>query len=156
MRTIVDGTNESLGVISLEDALKKAEELGVDLVEISPNANPPVCKLMDYGKYKYREQKKAHEIKMRQHYVQIKELKLRPVTNEHDYLIKLKNAKRFLEEGDKVKFIVQFRGREMMHQELGLRYLERVLADLADTVTVEQKPKIEGRNAMLIVAPKKK
>ncbi len=134
----------------------KAEELGVDLVEISSNATPPVCKLMDYGKFKYREQKKAHEVKMKQKQVHLKEVKLRPVTDEHDYNIKLRNAKRFLEEGDKVKFIVQFRGREMAHQELGLNYLTKALNDLGDLVVIEQNPKVEGRNAVLIVAPKKK
>jgi translation initiation factor IF-3 len=111
---------------------------------------------MNYGKFKYREQKKAHEIKMKQKQVHIKEIKLRPVTDEHDYQIKLRNAKRFLEDGDKVKFVVQFRGREMAHQELGLRYLERAELDLADYAFSEQKAKVEGRNAIMIVAPKKK
>lgn len=145
-----------MGVISLEEAMQKAEELGVDLVEISPNANPPVCKLMDFGKFKYREQKRAHEMKMKQKQVQIKEIKLRPVTDDHDYQIKLRNARRFLEDGDKVKFIVQFRGREMAHQELGLRYLERAENDLIEESVIEQKPKIEGRNAIMIIAAKKK
>ncbi len=153
---IVDDTGEQLGVINLDDALRKAEELGIDLVEISPNANPPVCKIMDFGKFKYREQKKAHEMKMKQKQVQLKEIKLRPVTDDHDYQIKLKNAKRFLEDGDKVKFVVQFRGREMAHQELGLRYLERAEKDLEEEAVIEQKPKIEGRSALMIVAGKKK
>lgn len=153
---IVDNTGEQLGVINIEEALRKAEELGADLVEISPNANPPVCKIMDYGKFKYREQKKAHEMKMKQKQVQLKEIKLRPVTDDHDYQIKLKNAKRFLEDGDKVKFVVQFRGREMAHQELGLRYLERAEKDLAEEAVIEQRPKIEGRNALMIVTGKKK
>lgn len=153
---IVDNTGEQLGVIDIEEALRKAEELGADLVEISPNANPPVCKIMDYGKFKYREQKKAHEMKMKQKQVHLKEIKLRPVTDDHDYQIKLKNAKRFLEDGDKVKFVVQFRGREMAHQELGLRYLERAEKDLAEEAVIEQKPKIEGRNALMIVTGKKK
>ncbi|HMT03134.1 MAG TPA: translation initiation factor IF-3 [Burkholderiales bacterium] len=156
VRVIVDNTGEQLGVIDIEEALKKAEELGADLVEISPNANPPVCKIMDYGKFKYREQKKAHEMKMKQKQVHLKEIKLRPVTDDHDYQIKLKNAKRFLEDGDKVKFVVQFRGREMAHQELGLRYLERAEKDLAEEAVIEQKPKIEGRNALMIVTGKKK
>lgn len=156
VRVIIDDTGEQLGVISLEEALQRAEELGVDLVEISPTANPPVCKLMDYGKYKYREQKRAHEAKMKQKQVHVKEIKLRPVTDEHDYQIKLRNAKRFLEDGDKVKFIVQFRGREMVHQELGLRYLEKAQLDLVDLITIEQAPKIEGRNAIMIVSPTKK
>ncbi len=138
------------------DALKKAEELGVDLVEISSNANPPVCKLMNFGKFKYREQKKAHEQKMKQKQVHLKEIKLRPVTDEHDYQIKLRNAKRFLEDGDKVKFVVQFRGRELAHQEFGIRYLEKAEQDLLEQGICEQKAKIEGRNAIMIIGPKKK
>lgn len=156
VRLIIDETGEQLGVVSIRDALAKAEALELDLVEISPNANPPVCKVMDFGKFKYYEQKKAHAAKQKQKQVQVKEIKLRPVTDDHDYMIKLKNAKRFLEDGDKVKFIVQFRGREMAHQELGLRYLERAEQDLLDLVVVESKPKVEGRNAIMIVAPKKK
>ncbi|MCC2625719.1 MAG: translation initiation factor [Burkholderiales bacterium] len=145
-----------MGVITLEEAKARAEELGVDLVEISPTAKPPVCKLMDFGKYKYREQKRAHEAKMKQKQVHVKEIKLRPVTDEHDYQIKLRNAKRFLEDGDKVKFIVQFRGREMAHQEFGLRYLEKAQVDLEGLIAIEQAPKIEGRNAIMIVSPTKK
>jgi translation initiation factor IF-3 len=156
IRVVIDDTGEQLGIISLADALQKAEELGVDLVEISPTANPPVCKIMDYGKFKYREQKRAHEAKMKQKQVHIKEIKLRPVTDEHDYQIKLRNAKRFLEDGDKVKFIVQFRGREMAHQELGLRYLEKAQLDLVDMIIVEQLPKVEGRNAIMIVSKRQK
>lgn len=156
VRLIIDETGEQLGVVSIRDALAKAEALELDLVEISPNANPPVCKVMDFGKFKYYEQKKAHAAKQKQKQVQVKEIKLRPVTDDHDYNIKLRNAKRFLEDGDKVKFIVQFRGREMAHQELGLRYLERAEQDLLDLVVVESKPKVEGRNAIMIVAPKKK
>jgi translation initiation factor IF-3 len=136
--------------------MQRAEELGIDLVEISPNAKPPVCKIMDFGKFKYREQKKAHEMKMKQKVVHLKEVKLRPVTDEHDYQIKLRNAKRFLDDGDKVKFVVQFRGREMAHQELGLNYLIRVEADLVDDAVIESRPKIEGRNAIMVVSPKKK
>lgn len=153
---IIDDTSEQLGVISLEEALKRASELGVDLVEISPTAKPPVCKIMDYGKFKYREQKKAHEAKMKQKQVHVKEIKLRPVTDDHDYQIKLRNAKRFLEDGDKVKFVVQFRGREMAHQDLGLKYLQKAELDLTDLVVVEQSPKVEGRNAIMIVSPNKK
>ena len=156
VRLVIDETSEQLGVVGIKEAIKKAEELGLDLVEISPNANPPVCKIMDFGKFKYREQKKAHEAKMKQKQVHVKEIKLRPVTDDHDYQIKMRNAKRFLDDGDKVKFVVQFRGREMAHQELGLRYLERAELELVDEVIIEQKPKIEGRNAIMIVAPKKK
>lgn len=156
VRVVIDDTGEQLGVITLSEALQKAEELGIDLVEISPNAKPPVCKIMDFGKYKYREQKKAHETKMKQKQVHLKEVKLRPVTDEHDYQIKLRNAKRFLEDGDKVKFIVQFRGREMAHQDLGLNYLIRVESDLAEDAIIESRPKIEGRSATMVTAPKKK
>ena len=136
--------------------MNKAHELELDLVEISPNANPPVCKIMDFGKFKYHEQKKAHAAKQKQKQVQVKEIKLRPVTDDHDYQIKMKNAKRFLEDDDKVKFIVQFRGREMAHQELGLRYLERAEKDLIDLAVIESRPKVEGRNAIMIVETKKK
>ena len=153
---IIDETGEQLGVVSIREALAKASELELDLVEISPNANPPVCKVMDFGKFKYHEQKKAHAAKQNQKQVHVKEVKLRPVTDENDYQIKLRNAKRFLEDGDKVKFIVQFRGREMAHQELGLRYLERAQKDLLDLVVVEMPPKVEGRNAIMIVSGKKK
>jgi translation initiation factor IF-3 len=155
VRVILDTTGELLGVISLTVALEKAEELNLDLVEISPTANPPVCRIMDFGKYKYREQKKAHEIKMRQKQIHVKELKLRPVTDEHDYQIKLKSARRFLADGDKVKFIVQFRGRELAHQELGLKHLERAQIDLATESIVESPPKFEGRNAVMIIASNK-
>lgn len=156
VRLVIDATGEQVGVVSISEALRRAEELNLDLVEISPNANPPVCKVMDFGKFKYHEQKKAHAAKQNQKQVHVKEIKLRPVTDDHDYEIKLRNAKRFLEDGDKVKFIVQFRGREMAHQELGLRYLERAQQDLLDLVVVEMVPKVEGRNAIMIVAPKKK
>ena len=156
MRLVIDETSEQLGVVSIREALDKANELELDLVEISPNANPPVCKIMDFGKFKYHEQKKAHAAKQNQKQVHVKEVKLRPVTDDHDYDIKMRNAKRFLEDGDKVKFIVQFRGREMAHQELGLRYLERAEKDLIDLVVVESRPKVEGRNAIMIVSPKKK
>lgn len=156
VRLVVDETGEQLGVVSIREALAKAEELELDLVEISPNAVPPVCKVMDYGKFKYHEQKKAHAAKQNQKQVHVKEIKLRPVTDDHDYQIKLRNAKRFLEDGDKVKFIVQFRGREMAHQELGLRYLTRAEQDLMDMVVIEMRPKVEGRNAIMIVSPKKK
>lgn len=155
VRVIVDATGEQLGVISLTDALQRAEELELDLVLISPNANPPVCKIMDFGKFKYREQKKAHEIKIKQKKVQLKEIKLRPVTDEHDLQIKLRNARRFLDDGDKVKFVVQFRGREMAHQEIGLEHLRRIENELQEIVTIEQRSKVEGRNAIMIVAPKK-
>ncbi|MDI3514235.1 MAG: translation initiation factor [Rhodocyclaceae bacterium] len=132
-----------------------AEEAGLDLVEIAPMAVPPVCKLMDFGKFKYQEQKKAHEARLKQKQVQVKEVKLRPGTDENDYQIKLRNLKRFLEEGDKCKVTLRFRGREMAHQEFGLRQLERIKADLEELGQVEQMPKMEGRQMIMIIAPKK-
>ena len=133
-----------------------AEEAGLDLVEIAPMAVPPVCKLMDFGKFKYQEQKKAHEARLKQKQVQVKEVKLRPGTDENDYQIKLRNLKRFLDEGDKCKVTLRFRGREMAHQEFGLRQLERIKADLEEQGQVEQMPKMEGRQMIMIIAPKKK
>lgn len=141
--------------MSLNAALGMAEENGLDLVEIAPMAAPPVCKLMDFGKFKYQEQKKAHEARLKQKQVQVKEVKLRPGTDENDYQIKLRNLKRFLEEGDKCKVTLRFRGREMAHQEFGLRQLERVKADLEEMGQVEQMPKMEGRQMIMIIAPKK-
>ena len=141
--------------MSLNAALNAAEEVGLDLVEIAPMAAPPVCKLMDFGKFKYQEQKKAHEARLKQKQVQVKEVKLRPGTDENDYQIKLRNLKRFLEEGDKCKVTLRFRGREMAHQEFGLRQLERVKADLEELGQVEQMPKMEGRQMIMVIAPKK-
>ena len=141
--------------MSLNAALNMAEEAGLDLVEIAPMAAPPVCKLMDFGKFKYQEQKKAHEARLKQKQVQVKEVKLRPGTDENDYQIKLRNLKRFLEEGDKCKVTLRFRGREMAHQEFGLRQLERVKADLEELGQVEQMPKMEGRQMIMVIAPKK-
>ena len=141
--------------MSLNASLSMAEEAGLDLVEIAPMAVPPVCKLMDFGKFKYQEQKKAHEARLKQKQVQVKEVKLRPGTDENDYQIKLRNLKRFLEEGDKCKVTLRFRGREMAHQEFGLRQLERVKADLEEMGQVEQMPKMEGRQMIMIIAPKK-
>ena len=141
--------------MSLNASLSMAEEAGLDLVEIAPMAVPPVCKLMDFGKFKYQEQKKAHEARLKQKQVQVKEVKLRPGTDENDYQIKLRNLKRFLEEGDKYKVTLRFRGREMAHQEFGLRQLERVKADLEELGQVEQMPKMEGRQMIMVIAPKK-
>lgn len=141
--------------MSLNAALSMAEEAGLDLVEIAPMAKPPVCKIMDYGKFKYQEQKKAHETRLKQKQVQVKEVKLRPGTDENDYQIKLRNLKRFLDEGDKCKVTLRFRGREMAHQEFGLRQLERIKADLDELGQVEQMPKMEGRQMIMIIAPKK-
>ena len=136
--------------------MQMAEEAGVDLVEIAPLAKPPVCRVMDYGKFKYQEAKRAHEAKLKQKQVQVKEVKLRPGTDENDYQIKLRNMNRFLEEGDKVKVTLRFRGREMAHQEFGMRQLERIKADLDEIGQVEQMPKMEGRQMIMIIAPKKK
>ena len=147
---------EALGIVSLEAANKLAEEAQVDLVEIAPTAAPPVCRLMDYGKFKYRESKKAHEAKLKQKQIQVKEVKFRPGTDEGDYKIKVRNLTRFLTEGDKTKVTLRFRGREMAHQELGVALLKRVEADLAPVGTVEQWPKLEGRQMVMILAPKKK
>ena len=147
---------EQLGVISIRAALQMAEEAGVDLVEIAPMAKPPVCRIMDYGKFKYQEQKRAHEAKLKQKQVQVKEIKLRPGTDENDYQIKLRNMTRFLEEGDKVKVTLRFRGREMAHQEFGMRQLERIKADLDEVGAVEQMPKMEGRQMIMIIGPAKK
>ena len=148
--------NEPLGIVSLDEALKKAEEADVDLVEIAPQAVPPVCRLMDFGKFKYRESKKQHEAKLKQKQVQVKEIKFRPGTDEGDYQIKLRNLIRFLEEGDKTKITLRFRGREMAHQEIGYNLLKRVEADLVEYGTVEQFPKMEGRQMVMVLSPKKK
>ncbi|MBK7415387.1 MAG: translation initiation factor IF-3 [Dechloromonas sp.] len=147
---------EQLGIMNIRAALQLAEEAGVDLVEIAPVATPPVCRIMDYGKFKYQEQKRAHEAKLKQKQVQVKEIKLRPGTDENDYQIKLRNMTRFLEEEDKVKVTLRFRGREMSHQEFGMRQLERIKADLEAVGQVEQMPKMEGRQMIMIIAPAKK
>ncbi|MBU3693549.1 MAG: translation initiation factor IF-3 [Rhodocyclaceae bacterium] len=148
--------NEQLGIVSLETAMQMAGDADTDLVEIAPTAEPPVCRLMDFGKFKYRESKKRHEAKLKQKQVQVKEVKFRPGTDEGDYQIKLRNLLRFLEEGDKAKVTLRFRGREMAHQEFGIRLLERVRDDLGEVATVEQFPKLEGRQMIMVVAPKRK
>jgi len=148
--------NEQLGIVSLEAAIQMAGDADTDLVEIAPTAEPPVCRLMDFGKFKYRESKKRHEAKLKQKQVQVKEVKFRPGTDEGDYQIKLRNLLRFLQEGDKAKVTLRFRGREMAHQEFGLRLLERVRDDLGEIATVEQFPKLEGRQMVMVVAPKRK
>ena len=148
--------SEPLGIVSFADALKQAEVAELDLVEIAPTAKPPVCRIMDYGKFKYREAKKAHEAKLKQKQIQVKEIKFRPGTDDGDYNIKVRNLKRFLEEGDKTKITLRFRGREMAHQELGMELLKRVQADLAEVGQVEQFPKMEGRQMIMVVSPKKK
>ncbi|MBV2234409.1 MAG: translation initiation factor IF-3 [Sterolibacterium sp.] len=147
---------EQLGIVSLRAALDLAEESGVDLVEIAPMAQPPVCRLMDFGKFKYQEAKRAHDAKLKQKQIQVKEVKFRPGTDEGDYKIKLRNLIKFLQEGDKTKVTLRFRGREMAHQEFGIRLLERIKADLQDYGVVEQFPKMEGRQLIMILAPQKK
>jgi translation initiation factor IF-3 len=153
---LVGEQGEQLGIVAVADALRMAEEQNVDLVEIAPTAVPPVCKLMDYGKFRYREQKKAHEAKLKQKQIQVKEIKFRPGTDEGDYKIKLGKLIQFLEDGDKAKVTLRFRGREMAHQEFGVRLLERVKADLEAVGLVEQFPKLEGRQMVMVLAPKKK
>ncbi|HEX4878525.1 MAG TPA: translation initiation factor IF-3 [Limnobacter sp.] len=147
---------EQLGIVKTLEAIRMAEDNDVDLVEIAPQATPPVAKLMDYGKFRYQEQKKAQEAKSKQKQVQIKEIKFRPGTDDGDYKVKLKNLMRFLEDGDKCKITLRFRGREMAHQEIGARLLDRVRVDLDELGLVEQMPKMEGRQMVMMIAPKKK
>lgn len=153
---LVGVDSEQLGIVKVYEALRMAEEAELDLVEIAPNAQPPVCRLMDYGKFKYQESKRQHEAKLKQKQVQVKEIKFRPGTDEGDYQIKLRNLIKFLEEGDKTKVTLRFRGREMAHQEIGMALLKRVEADLAEHGVVEQFPKMEGRQLVMMLAPKKK
>jgi len=148
--------NEPLGVVSINDALRMAGDLDVDLVEIAATATPPVCRLMDYGKFKYQEQKKAAEAKAKQTVIDIKEIKFRPGTDEGDYNIKMRNVKRFLAEGDKCKITLRFRGREITHQDLGMALLNRIRDDLGDLIVVEQFPKLEGRQMIMMIAPGRK
>lgn len=150
---LIDEEGEMLGIMPARAALEKALEAGLDLVEISPNADPPVCKILDYGKFRYQEQKKRAEARKKQKVIEIKELKLRPVIDDHDLAVKLKAANRFLDDGDKVKFTLRFRGREMAHQDLGLKLLNRVKEALADKIKVEQEPKSEGRQIIMVVGP---
>jgi translation initiation factor IF-3 len=147
---------EQIGIVTLEVANAMAEEAGIDLVEIAPTAQPPVCRLMDYGKFRYQESKKKHEAKLKQKQIQIKEVKFRPNTDDGDYNIKLRNLIGFLEEGDKAKVTLRFRGREMAHQEFGIRLLERVRDDLLVHAVVEQFPRMEGRQMVMVLSPKKK
>ena len=153
---VIGADGEMVGVLSRDEALALAEESGLDLVEIQPTADPPVCRIMDYGKFKFEAQKKANAAKKKQKIVEIKELKFRPTTYDGDYNIKLRNLRRFLEEGDKVKVNIRFKGREMSHQELGLEMAKRIETDLADEVVIEQRARLEGRQMIMMVAPKKK
>tara|TARA_A100001015_G_scaffold98975_1_gene109941 strand:+ start:689 stop:1141 length:453 start_codon:yes stop_codon:yes gene_type:complete len=148
--------NEALGVVSLGEAQQLADEAQVDLVEIAPQANPAVCRLMDFGKFRYQRQKKAHDARLKQKTIQLKEVKFRPGTEENDYQVKVRNIIRFLSEGDKAKVTMRFKGREIAHQEFGMQMLERIRADLESDAVVEQVPKLEGRQLVMVLAPKKK
>jgi translation initiation factor IF-3 len=147
-----DGT--MFGVTPIRDALRMAEEAGLDLVEISPNADPPVCKILDFGKWKYQEEKKKNAARKKQRVIEVKEIKLRPGIDDHDFEIKMRSMTRFLEEGDKVKVTLRFRGREMVHQELGARVLDRVKEQMDAKAKVEQFPRLEGRQMVMVLAPK--
>ena len=151
---LIDSTGDNKGVVDIQTARSMAEAAGLDLVEIAPNSSPPVCKILDYGKYKYQAQKKAAEARKRQHVVEIKEIKLRPMIDDHDYDVKMRAMKRFFDEGDKVKITLRFRGREMAHQELGYQLLNRVKDDIGPMAKVEQDAKFEGRQMVMVLAPR--
>ena len=151
---LIDQDGDKKGVIAIEDALRLAANAGMDLVEISPNTQPPVCKILDFGKYKYQQQKKKAEAKKKQKVVDIKEIKMRPNIDQHDYDVKSRSMKRFLEDGDKVKVTLRFRGREMAHQERGMELLKRVQDDFEELAKIEQMPKLEGRQMMMVMAPR--
>ena len=150
---LIAADGEMLGVSTPAEGIARAKADGLDLVEISPGAEPPVCKIMDYGKYKFEQQKKAHEARKKQKVVQVKEVKLRPNIDTHDFGIKMKAAHKFLDAGDKVKFTLRFRGREMAHQDLGMKLLDQVKEELADKVKIENHPSFEGRQVVMVVAP---
>ena len=151
---LVDADGEMVGVIGLKEAIDMAVEVGLDLVEVSPNASPPVCKILDYGKYKYEAQKKANEARKKQKIIEVKEIKMRPGIDDHDYEVKMKAVRRFLDDGDKVKMTIRFRGREMAHQDLGLKVLKRVQAEVEEIAKVEQYPRPEGRLMTMVIAPR--
>lgn len=151
---LIDAEGEQVGVVSREDALSRAFAVGLDLVEISPNAEPPVCKILDYGKFKYEIQKKKAEAKKKQKVIEIKEIKVRPNIDDNDYDIKMRAVRRFLEDGDKVKVTLRFRGRELAHQDLGAKVLDRIRDEVADLAKVEQFPKMEGRQMIMVIAPR--
>lgn len=153
---VIDDEGGQLGVMDISSALRAAEEQGLDLVEVSPNANPPVCRIMDYGKYKYQQSKRAAEAKKKQARVDVKEVKLRPKTDEHDYQFKIKNAKRFLSDGNKVKITIMFRGREVTHPEFGRRILERIATDVEEVGQIESQPNMTGRFMSMVIGPVKK
>ena len=151
---LVDRDGEMVGVVPINEAIRHAEEAGLDLVEVSPNAEPPVCKILDYGKFKYEAQKKRNEARKRQKIIDVKEIKLRPNIDDNDYNVKMRSARRFIEEGDKVKVTMRFRGRELAHQEIGMNVLHRVRDELQLLSKVEQMPKMEGRQMVMVLSPK--
>ena len=151
---VVDADGEMVGVVSVAEGIELAYEAGLDLVEVSPNANPPVCKILDYGKFKYEAQKKANEARKKQKVIEVKEIKMRPGIDDHDYQVKMRNVRKFLDNGDKVKMTIRFRGREMAHQDLGIKILDRVREEIDEIAKVEQFPKTEGRLMTMVVAPK--
>jgi translation initiation factor IF-3 len=151
---LVDPDGEMVGVLSAEEGLQMAIDAGLDLVEVSPNADPPVCKILDYGKFKYEQQKKRNEARKKQKIIEVKEIKMRPGIDEHDYQVKMRSMRRFLGDGDKVKVTIRFRGREMAHQELGMKVLDRVCDDLEELIKVEMLPQMEGRLMTMVLAPK--
>ncbi len=152
---VIDENGEKRGVMPVEEALALAEEAGLDLVEVAPNAEPPVCKILDYGKYKYEAQKRAAEARKKQKTIEVKEVKMRPTIDTHDYEVKMRNLRKFISKGDKVKVTIRFRGRELAHTDLGRELMQRVLADAGDDVKVELMPKMEGRQMVMILAPEK-
>ena len=152
--SVIDDDGEHIGTLPTEEALNMARDQDLDLVEVAPNANPPVCRIMDYGKHKYKASKKAHEAKKKQKIIHVKEVKFRPNTDRHDFDFKLRNVKRFLENGDKAKVVIFFKGREIVHREFGMRVLERVVEATEDTAVIEQQAKQEGRTLVMILAPK--
>ncbi|MBV9829347.1 MAG: translation initiation factor IF-3 [Alphaproteobacteria bacterium] len=151
---LVDERGQMVGVVQRNEALAMAAQAGLDLVEIAPNADPPVCKILDYGKFKYEEQKKKNEARKKQKVIEVKEIKLRPSIDDHDYDVKMRSMNKFIEEGDKVKVTMRFRGRELAHQELGMNVLMRVRDDLEEIAKVEQMPRMEGRQMTMVVAPR--
>ena len=151
---LVDENGEQVGVVSISDALRRAEIAGMDLMEVSPNADPPVCKILDYGRFRYEAQKKKNEARKKQKVIEVKEIKMRPNIDTHDYEVKMRSIHRFIEEGDKVKVTMRFRGREMVHQDLGKQVLDRVREEMEATAKVEQFPKLEGRQMTMVMAPR--
>ncbi len=151
---LIDQDGANRGELPTREALAIAQEAGLDLVEVAPNASPPVCKILDYGKFKYESQKKAAEARKKQRTIEVKEIKMRPMIDDHDYDVKMRSIRRFFEEGDKVKVTLRFRGREMAHQDLGLKLLDRVRSELSELSKVEQEPKLEGRQMVMVLAPR--